>query len=191
MEMETREREERREGRFTRDGEGDGLQRRTYRTLDEQEGRLSEAEQRFERRRRTLGLFLGPIVFAVMLLIPFDLDGNQHRLAAILAFVIVWWLTEAIPIPVTALLGVVLCALLEATPPPPEGDSSVDVVFGLFTDDTIFLFIGSFIIAQSLSSVLGIGSARSCTDCTEGSPSACSACARWAAPPSASSWPSG
>ncbi|MGH2845457.1 MAG: SLC13 family permease [Thermoleophilaceae bacterium] len=63
--------------------------RNTYRTLDEQEGRLSEAEQRFERRRRTIGLFLGPAVLALMLLIPFDLDGNQHRLAAILAFVIV------------------------------------------------------------------------------------------------------
>jgi Sodium:sulfate symporter transmembrane region len=192
MEMETREREERREGRFPREGDGgDGLQRRTYRTLDEQEGRLSEAEQRFERRRRTVGLFLGPIVVAVMLLIPFDLDGNQHRLAAILAFVIVWWLTEAIPIPVTALLGVVLCALLEATPPPPEGDSSVDVVFGRFTDDTIFLFIGSFIIAQSLSGVVCIASARWCTGCTEGSPSACSACVQWAARPSASSWRSG
>jgi solute carrier family 13 (sodium-dependent dicarboxylate transporter), member 2/3/5 len=122
----------------------------TYRTLDEQEGRLSEAERRFELRRRTVGLFLGPAVFAVMLLIPFDLDGNQHRLAAILAFVVVWWVTEAIPIPMTALLGVVLCALLEATPPPPEGDSSVDVVFGLFTDDTVMLFIGSFIIAQAM-----------------------------------------
>ena len=55
-----------------------------------------------------------------------------------------------IPIPVTALLGVVLCALLEATPPPPEDDSSVDVVFALFTDDTVMLFIGSFIIAQSM-----------------------------------------
>ena len=63
---------------------------------------------------------------------------------------IVWWVTEAIPIPMTALLGVTLCALLEATPPPPEGDSSVDVVFSLFTDDTIFLFIGSFIIAQAM-----------------------------------------
>ena len=124
--------------------------RPTYRTLDEQEGKLSPAEERFERRRRTVGLFLGPIVLAVMLLIPFDLDGNQHRLLAILAFVIVWWVTEAIPIPVTALVGVTLCALLEATPPPEEGDSSVDVVFALFTDDTIFLFIGSFIIAQSM-----------------------------------------
>jgi len=124
--------------------------RGTYRTLDEQQGRLSPAEERFERQRRTVGLFLGPIVLAAMLLIPFDLDGNQHRLAAILAFVVVWWVTEAIPIPMTALLGVVLCALLEATPPPPEGDSSVDVVFGLFTDDTVMLFIGSFIIAQAM-----------------------------------------
>jgi sodium-dependent dicarboxylate transporter 2/3/5 len=124
--------------------------RSTYRTLDEQEGRLSPAEERFERRRRTIGLFLGPVVLAAMLVFPFDLDGNQHRLLAILAFVVVWWVTEAIPIPVTALLGVVLCALLEATPPPPEDDSSVDVVFALFTDDTIFLFIGSFIIAQSM-----------------------------------------
>ena len=122
----------------------------TYKTLDEQSGKLSPAEQLFERRRRTIGLFAGPLVLAAMLLIPFDLDPNQHRLAAILAFVIVWWVTEAIPIPVTALLGVTLCALLEATPPPEEGDSSVDVVFSLFTDDTIFLFIGSFIIAQAM-----------------------------------------
>jgi di/tricarboxylate transporter len=125
-----------------------------YRTLDEQEGRLSEAEQRFERRRRTVGLFLGPIVFAAMLLIPFDLDGNQHRLAAILAFVIVWWLTEAIPIPVTALLGVVLCALLEATPPPPEGDSSVDVVFGLCTDVVLISVLVSETTSNTASAAI-------------------------------------
>jgi solute carrier family 13 (sodium-dependent dicarboxylate transporter), member 2/3/5 len=146
MAIDARERE-RREDAQARE---DTLRRGTYRTLDEQEGRLSPAEERFERRRRTVGLFLGPIVFAAMLLIPFDLDGNQHRLLAILSFVVVWWVTEAIPIPITALLGVTLCALLEATPPPPEGDSSVDVVFSMFTDDTIFLFIGSFIIAQSM-----------------------------------------
>jgi sodium-dependent dicarboxylate transporter 2/3/5 len=135
-----------------RDGEAEVGRGGTYKTLDEQaaQGKLSEAEERFERRRRTVGLFAGPAVLALMLLIPFDLEPNQHRLAAILAFVIVWWVTEAIPIPMTALLGVTLCALLEATPPPPEGDSSVDVVFGLFTDDTVFLFIGSFIIAEAM-----------------------------------------
>ena len=124
----------------------------TYRTLDEQTeaGRLSPAEERFERRRRTVGLFLGPIAFALVLLFPFDLEPNQHRLAAILALVVVWWVSEAIPIPVTALLGVALVALLEATPTPPEGDAATDVVFATFSDDTIFLFIGSFIIAEAM-----------------------------------------
>jgi sodium-dependent dicarboxylate transporter 2/3/5 len=124
----------------------------TYRTLDEQTeaGRLSPAEERFERRRRTVGLFIGPLLFALVLLIPFDLEPNQHRLAAILALVVAWWITEAIPIPITALLGVALVALLEATPPPAEGDAATDVAFGAFSDDTIFLFIGSFIIAESM-----------------------------------------
>jgi solute carrier family 13 (sodium-dependent dicarboxylate transporter), member 2/3/5 len=122
----------------------------TYRTLDEQVGRLSPAEERFERRRRDIGLWLAPLLFFVVLLIPFDLEQNQHSLAAILALVITWWLTEAIPIPIAALLGVALCVVLEATPPPEEGDTSADVVFGLFTDSTVFLFIGAFIIARAM-----------------------------------------
>jgi sodium-dependent dicarboxylate transporter 2/3/5 len=32
----------------------------TYQTLDEQRERLSPAEERFERLRQTIGLFLGP-----------------------------------------------------------------------------------------------------------------------------------
>jgi sodium-dependent dicarboxylate transporter 2/3/5 len=88
----------------------------TYRTLDEQAGKLSPAEERFERLRRDIGLVLGPVLFVVVLLLPLDLEGNQHRLAAILALVVVWWISEAIPIPVTALLGVCLAALLEAVP---------------------------------------------------------------------------
>ncbi|HEX2414806.1 MAG TPA: DASS family sodium-coupled anion symporter [Thermoleophilaceae bacterium] len=150
MSTPTEERRDEREGEFreVRDVGRGG----TYRTLDEQsqEGRLSPAEERFERRRRTIGLFLGPLAFAAVLLAPLGLDPNQHRLAAILALVVVWWVTEAIPIPVTALLGVALVALLEATPPPPEGDAATDVVFSAFADDTVFLFIGSFIIAEAM-----------------------------------------
>ena len=153
MSTPTRERrDEREDERRLIEGNGEIGRGGTYRTLDEQTeaGRLSEAEERFERRRRTVGLFLGPLVFAAVLLIPFDLEPNQHRLAAILALVVTWWVTEAIPIPVTALLGVGLVALLEATPPPPEGDSATDVVFAAIGDDTIFLFIGSFIIAEAM-----------------------------------------
>jgi solute carrier family 13 (sodium-dependent dicarboxylate transporter), member 2/3/5 len=150
--MATPTRERRVEGEGGRNGDDRVGRGGTYRTLDEQieAGRLSPAEERFERRRRTVGLFLGPLLFAVVLLIPFDLEPNQHRLAAILALVVAWWITEAIPIPMTALVGVALVALLEATPPPEEGDAATDVAFGAFSDDTIFLFIGSFIIAESM-----------------------------------------
>lgn len=114
----------------------------TYRTLDEQEGRLSPAEERFERVRRTVGLFSGPLAFLIILLAPLDLEPAQHRLAAVLAFVIVYWVSEAIPIPVTAVLGLALAVIIQATPEPEEGDTAADVVFGAFASSTIFLFIG-------------------------------------------------
>ena len=134
----------------TSKGEPDEDKRLTYRTLDEQEGKLTESEKRFERNRRTVGLFLGPIVLVAVLLFPFDLTAEQQRLLAVLAFVVVWWITEAIPIPITGLLGVVLCAILEAAPAPEGTDTYADVVFGFFVDDNIFLFIGSFIIAEAM-----------------------------------------
>ena len=78
----------------------------TYKTLDEQREVLSPAEERFERRRRTIGLFLGPLALLVMMLLPLGLPYSQQSLAAVLAFVVVYWVTEAIP--VTAVIGVVL-----------------------------------------------------------------------------------
>src|SRR5215212_3197772 len=114
----------------------------TYQTLDEQKERLSPAEERFERFRQTIGLFLGPIVFLVMYFIPLPLEPAQQALAAIFSFVIVYWLTEPIPIPVTAVLALAMCVLF--------GVASADAVFGAFSSDTIFLFIGAFIIAQAM-----------------------------------------
>ncbi len=114
----------------------------TYQTLDEQRERLSPAEERFERLRQTIGLFLGPIVFLALYLIPLPLEPAQQALAAIFAFVIVYWLTEPIPIPVTAVLALAMCVLF--------GVASADSVFGAFASDTIFLFIGAFIIAQAM-----------------------------------------
>ena len=78
----------------------------TYKTLDEQREVPSPAEERFERRRRTIGLFLGPLVLLVMMVLPLGLPYTQQSLAAVLAFVVVYWVTEAIP--VTAVIGVVL-----------------------------------------------------------------------------------
>ena len=114
----------------------------TYQTLDEQREKLSPAEERFERARQTIGLFLGPLVFLAMYFAPLPLAPAQQTLAAILLFVIVYWLSEAIPIPVTAVLGLAACVLL--------GVASGESVFGAFASPTIFLFIGAFIIAEAM-----------------------------------------
>src|SRR5919107_1572010 len=114
----------------------------TYQTLDEQRERLSPAEERFERFRQTIWLFLGPIVFLVMYFIPLPLEPAQQALAAIFSFVIVYWLTEPIPIPVTAVLALALCVLF--------GVAGGEAVFGAFSSDTIFLFIGGFFIPQAM-----------------------------------------
>ena len=123
----------------------------TYRTLDEQREVLSPAEERFEKRRRTIGLFLGPVALLIMMVLPLGLPYSQQSLAAVLAFVVVYWVSEAIPIPVTAVIGLALAVILNV-PQVATGaeDDPADVIFGSFADDTIFLFIGSFIIAQAM-----------------------------------------
>lgn len=103
----------------------------------------SPAEERFNRRRRTIGLALGPALFALVLAAPFAaLTPEAHRLAAILALVIVFWITEALPIAVTALIGPALAVVLRIAP--------VRDVFAPFADPIIFLFMGSFMLAEAM-----------------------------------------
>ena len=103
----------------------------------------SPAEELFNRRRRTAGLFLGPAVFLALLLLPLPgLNPAAHRLAAVLALMVVLWITEALPLAVTAVLGPVLAVLLAVAP--------ARAVFAPFADPIIFLFIGSFILAEAM-----------------------------------------
>jgi sodium-dependent dicarboxylate transporter 2/3/5 len=105
--------------------------------------KISDAEERFERGRRSAGLIAAPLVFAVMLLIPLpSLSPEAHRLAAVMATVIVLWLTEALPLPVTAMAGAAACVILRV------GDAKQ--VFAPFADPLIFLFIGSFMLARAI-----------------------------------------
>ena len=114
----------------------------TYKTLSEQRETLSPAEERFERGRQTVGLFLGPLVFLALYLAPLPLPPDQQALAAVFSFVIIYWLMEPIPIPVTAVLALGMCIVFGVAP--------ADDVFGAFGSSTIFLFIGAFIIAQAM-----------------------------------------
>ena len=70
------------------------------------------------------------------------LSGQAQALAAILAVVVVLWVTEALPMPVTALAGAVACVLAGVAP--------AREVFRPFADPLIFLFIGSFMLAEAI-----------------------------------------
>ncbi|MFC7549594.1 SLC13 family permease [Plantactinospora sp. GCM10030261] len=112
----------------------------TYRGLAEQ--RLSDTEERFEKRRRTLGLFLAPALALIFLALPLDMPARQHTLAGILIGVIVLWITEAVPIPVGGLLGVAAVVLM--------GVASAADALSPFGSSTVFTFIGAFILAQAM-----------------------------------------
>ena len=107
-------------------------------------GVLTPKEERFERRRKTVGLVLGPAVALLMAVLPFkSLGGPAHALLAIIGWVVDWWVTEPVPLTVTALWGAVLSVLLNVTP--------AKAAFSAFADPVIFLFLGSFLLAEAMT----------------------------------------
>ena len=104
---------------------------------------LSAGEIRFERIRRLSGFVIAPLVFVLLLALPMPgLKPEAHRLAAVVTTVIVLWISEALPMPVTALLGAAACVVLRVAP--------AREVFAPFADPLMFLFIGAFILARAI-----------------------------------------
>ena len=102
----------------------------------------SPAEEQFNSRRKTIGLFLGPLVMVALLLAPLPVPAPAHKLAAILAMMVVLWVTEALPLAITAMLGPVLAVILQVAP--------VRAAFASFADPVIFVFIGGFMLAEAM-----------------------------------------
>jgi sodium-dependent dicarboxylate transporter 2/3/5 len=94
--------------------------------------------------RPKIGLVLGPVVFLLMLLAPAPegLPPAAWRTAAVGALMAVWWMTEAIPIPATALLPLVLFPLL--------GIADIDAAAAPYANPIIYLFLGGFLLALAL-----------------------------------------
>ena len=70
------------------------------------------------------------------------LTPEAQALAVIVVGVVILWITEALPLAVTALLGAVACVVAGVAP--------AREVFAPFADPLIFLFIGSFILAEAI-----------------------------------------
>jgi sodium-dependent dicarboxylate transporter 2/3/5 len=104
---------------------------------------LSPAEALFEKWRRIVGAIAAPLALLLTYrLTAGHLSPQGQALSAILAAVAVLWVSEALPLPVTALLGAVLCVVLGVAP--------AKAVLAYFADPIVFLFIGSFILARAM-----------------------------------------
>ena len=93
---------------------------------------------------RLIGFILGPLLFVILLLtLPGDfISPGANKVLALGAWMIVWWISEAVPIPVTALLPLVSFPAL--------GVMSMKSAAAPYANPIIFLFLGGFIIALAL-----------------------------------------
>lgn len=93
---------------------------------------------------QVVGLFLGPLICASMLIsgAPDDLSSAGWTTAALGALMAVWWATEAVPIAVTALLPLVCFPLF--------GIASIQDTAAPYANKVIYLFLGGFIVAFAM-----------------------------------------
>ena len=93
---------------------------------------------------KNIGLISGPLAFLLTLLF-FHPEGLSQQANAVLAstlWIAIWWITEAIPIAVTALLPIILFPL--------TGGLGLSETTASFGHKYIFLYIGGFIIAIAI-----------------------------------------
>lgn len=90
------------------------------------------------------GLFAGPALFIGILFIPIaeDLPFEAKIVLASTVWMASWWITEAIPIYVTALLPLVLF--------PSLGVTELGATSSNYADRIVFLFLGGFILAKAV-----------------------------------------
>lgn len=94
--------------------------------------------------RHKTGLFAGIVLFAVMFFSPppEGLSPEGWQTAAVALLMAAWWITEALPIPVTALVPVVALPLLDIT--------TIEEATTPYANPLIFLFMGGFVIALAM-----------------------------------------
>jgi sodium-dependent dicarboxylate transporter 2/3/5 len=93
-----------------------------------------------------IGLFLGPFLFMIVIFLPLpqidELSIEARVVLAATLWMAVWWITETVPIYVTALLPLIIFPSLHVT-------SFTETSFN-YADPIIFLFLGGFLLAKAV-----------------------------------------
>jgi sodium-dependent dicarboxylate transporter 2/3/5 len=96
---------------------------------------------------KIIGLIVGPGLFLLIVNLPELIPGKEsaNGVIAVAAWMIIWWITEAVSISVTALLPLLLFPIL--------GVMSLEDVGANYGSPIIFLFFGGFVLALALEKV--------------------------------------
>ncbi|MCQ4312618.1 DASS family sodium-coupled anion symporter [Pseudomonas stutzeri] len=92
----------------------------------------------------SVGLFLGPLLLLLCILTdpPAELSETAWLTVGMAALMAVWWSTEAIPIPATSLLPILLVPVL--------GIDTLEAATAPYANATIFLFLGGFLLGLAM-----------------------------------------
>jgi sodium-dependent dicarboxylate transporter 2/3/5 len=117
----------------------------SWKSLAEIAPRLSEAEVRFEKRRRLIGLWLGPLLFAVAVFAPplQNVTPVGMRTLGIFLWTVTWWVCEPIPIPATSLACLAMLALCGILP--------VEAAFSPWSNWICIFLLGACVIGHAMS----------------------------------------
>lgn len=95
---------------------------------------------------KKIGLLLGPIFFFLLTNLPTALISEKaDAVIAVALWMVIWWITEAVSISVTALLPLILFPTLGIMP--------INQVGANYGSPIIFLFFGGFVMALALEKV--------------------------------------
>lgn len=88
-------------------------------------------------------ILLGPFSFLVLqLYTPEDMPLQAYKMLLITLWMAIWWITEAVPISVTALLPIILFPL--------TGSVELSRTTATYGNKYVFLFMGGFILATAI-----------------------------------------
>ncbi|MBT8114219.1 MAG: DASS family sodium-coupled anion symporter [Arenicella sp.] len=91
-------------------------------------------------------LIAGPLLFLLIYNLPFTLlNPAADKVIAVAVWMIVWWISEAVSISVTALLPITVFPLV--------GVMEIKDVASQYGSPTVFLFFGGFVMALALEKV--------------------------------------
>lgn len=95
---------------------------------------------------KKIGLLLAPLLFLITINLPFTfISQTGDAVIAVALWMVIWWITEAVHIAVTALLPLILFPLLKVMPIADVGAN--------YGSPIIFLFFGGFVLALALEKV--------------------------------------